>query len=41
MVTKDTGKAESRIENHEVLFEHYRTIAYEGANPFRPEHANS
>ena len=39
MVTKDTGKAESRIKNHEVLFEHYRTIAYEDANPFRPEHA--
>src|ERR1700723_1374097 len=38
MFTKDTGNAESRIKSHEVLFEHYRTIAYEGANPFRPEH---
>jgi 2-polyprenyl-3-methyl-5-hydroxy-6-metoxy-1,4-benzoquinol methylase len=37
MFTNDTGNAESRIKSHEVLFEHYRTIAYEGANPFRPE----
>lgn len=28
----------SEIKNYEVLFEHYRTIAYERANPFRPEH---
>src|ERR1700723_1182860 len=38
MFTKDTGNAESRNKSHEVLFEHYRTVAYEGANPFRPEH---
>jgi len=39
MVTKDTGNAENRIKSHGVLFEHYRTIAYEGANRSRPEHA--
>lgn len=39
MVRGDRGKTESRIKSHEVLFEHYRTIAYERANPFRPEHA--
>jgi hypothetical protein len=38
VVTKDTGDAESRIKSHEVLFEHYRTIADEGANPFRHEY---
>jgi hypothetical protein len=38
VVTKDTGDAESRIKSHEVLFEHYPTIAYKGANPFRPEY---
>jgi len=37
MVTKNTENSESRIKSHEVLFEHYRTIAYEGANPFSPE----
>ena len=27
----------NEIKTHDVLFEHYRTIAYEGANPFQPE----
>jgi len=39
MVTKVTGKTANRIKSHEVLFERYQTIAYEGANPFRLEHA--
>ena len=35
----DTDNIKRQIKNHEVLFEHYRTIAYEGANPFHPEYA--
>jgi SAM-dependent methyltransferase len=27
-----------KIKNHGVLYEHYRTIAYERANPFHPEY---
>jgi SAM-dependent methyltransferase len=36
---KDFGAIVGEIKNYDVLFEHYRTIAYERANPFRPEHA--
>lgn len=29
--------SDSQVDTHDVLFEHYRTIAYGRANPFNPE----
>jgi len=38
-MTNATSDERNPIKSYKILYEHYRTVAYERANPFRPEDA--